>query len=217
MFPYSKFFEYVHLLGSVAYKNTKSTKSMCQNNHEIDFLKINTANFSWSKFKISAIILRGNIHMKSTLRWGGGWRGGWGGGGGGVRQKWDVIGCRGWGIASVLDVQSLFFYYRKLGFRHDQTSCWSHPLTIPLHCFGAKLNNRTRGQFECDVIWFCFYFEFVRSHARCGRCSIVCYRGCVCGGVRLKLDVQGQGGGTILDLDGQEGWGVLKIRQFSWT
>ena len=72
MFPYSKFFEYVHLLGSVAYKNTKSTKSMCQNNHEIDFLKINTANFSWSKFKISAIILRGNIHMKSTLRWGGG-------------------------------------------------------------------------------------------------------------------------------------------------
>ena len=75
----------------------------------------------------------------------------------------------------------------------------------------------SRGQFECDVIWFCFYFEFVRSHARCGCCSIVCYRGCVCGGVRLKLDVKGQGAGTILDLDGQEGWGVLKITQFSWT
>lgn len=52
---------------------------MCQNNHEIDFLKINTAKFSWSKFKISAIILRGNIHMKSTLRWGGGGERGGGG------------------------------------------------------------------------------------------------------------------------------------------
>ena len=35
--------------------------------------------------------------------------------------------------------------------------------------------------------------------------------------VRLKLDVQGQGGGRILDVDGQEGWGVLKIGQFLWT
>ena len=24
-------------------------------------------------------------------------------------------------------------------------------------------------------------------------------------------------GGKILDLDGQRGWGVLKIRQFPWT
>ena len=35
-------------------------------------------------------------------------------------------------------------------------------------------------------------------------------------GLRLKLDAQGQGGGKILDVDGQRGWGVLKIRQFSW-
>ena len=33
-------------------------------------------------------------------------------------------------------------------------------------------------------------------------------------GVRLKLDVQGQGGGRILDLDGQRGWVVLKIGHF---
>ena len=36
-------------------------------------------------------------------------------------------------------------------------------------------------------------------------------------GVLLKLDVQGQVGERILDVDGQGGWGVLKIRQFSWT
>ena len=35
--------------------------------------------------------------------------------------------------------------------------------------------------------------------------------------VRLNLDVQGQAGGKILDVDGQGGWGFLKIRQFSWT
>ena len=34
-------------------------------------------------------------------------------------------------------------------------------------------------------------------------------------GVRLKLDVQGQGSGKILDLDGQ-GEGKT-TRQFSWT
>ena len=38
---------------------------------------------------------------------------------------------------------------------------------IPLHCLLAKSNNRTRGQFECEAAWFCFHFDFVRSHARC--------------------------------------------------
>ena len=50
----------------------------------------------------------------------------------------------------------------------------SHPLMIPLHCLWAISSNRTRGQFECDVTWFCFCFDFVRSHARYGCCSIVC-------------------------------------------
>ena len=54
---------------------------------------------------------------------------------------------------------------------------WSHPFMIPLHCLWAKSNNRTRGQFECDVKWFCFCFDFVRSHARWGCCFIVCWRG----------------------------------------
>ena len=53
---------------------------------------------------------------------------------------------------------------------------WSHPLMIPLHCLWAKSNNRTRGQFECDVNRFCFCFNFVRSHTCCGCCSIVCLR-----------------------------------------
>ena len=47
---------------------------------------------------------------------------------------------------------------------------WSHPL----HCLWDKLNNKMCGQFECDVTWFCFCFDFVRSHVRCGCCSKVC-------------------------------------------
>ena len=49
-------------------------------------------------------------------------------------------------------------------------------LTIPLHRLWTKSNNRARGQFECDVTWFCFWFDFFRSHARFGCCSIVCLR-----------------------------------------
>ena len=43
-------------------------------------------------------------------------------------------------------------------------------------CLWDKSNNRTRGQFECDVTWFCFCFDFVRSHAQSGFCSVVCLR-----------------------------------------
>ena len=55
----------------------------------------------------------------------------------------------------------------------------------------AKSNNRKRGKLECDVTWFCFYFDFVRSHAR--------YHVEKGSGVCLKLDPQGQGGGRISD------------------
>ena len=86
---------------------------------------------------------------------------------------------------------------------------------IPLHCLWAKSNNRTRGQFECGMTWFCFCFDVVRFYAQCDCYSIVCGRGGVLVGVHLKLDVQGQGSGKILDLDGQ---GEEKTtRQFSWT
>ena len=37
------------------------------------------------------------------------------------------------------------------------------------------------------------------------------------GEVHLKLNVEGQGGGRIFDLDEQGGWEILKIGQFSWT
>ena len=37
------------------------------------------------------------------------------------------------------------------------------------------------------------------------------------GGIRLKLEVLGQGSRRVLDLAGQGGWEILKIRQFSWT
>ena len=41
-----------------------------------------------------------------------------------VRQKWDVIARSGVEDSSVLDVQYLVFYWRKLDLRHDQVSCW---------------------------------------------------------------------------------------------
>ena len=49
---------------------------------------------------------------------------------------------------------------------------------MPLYSLWPKPNNRTRGQMECGVTWFCFYFcfDFVRLHVRCGSCSIVCLR-----------------------------------------
>ena len=56
-------------------------------------------------------------------------------------------------------------------------------LMIPLNCLNclwARSNNRTLGQFECDVTWrdlICFYFDFVCSYARRGYYSIVWWRG----------------------------------------
>ena len=82
---------------------------------------------------------------------------------------------------------------------------------ISLNCLWAKSNNRTRGQFECDVTWYCFCFDFVRLHAR-----YLLVREGERGGVRLKLNVPGQGDGRICDADGQ-GVRVLKIGQFSWA
>ena len=53
---------------------------------------------------------------------------------------------------------------------------WSHSLMIPVHFLWIKSNNRARVQFECDVTWFCFCFDFVPLHTHCGCCSIVCLR-----------------------------------------
>ena len=77
-----------------------------------------------------------------------------------------------------------------------------------LHCLLAKSDNRIRGQFECDMIWFYFDFDFVPSHVRCGCRSIVCWR---LRWVRLNLDVYGQEVGKMLDVDGQGVLGDLKI------
>ena len=144
------------------------------------------ARFKWIDDKLINFIkclqefkLYGMIHIWRPL-WGG-WKGARGRGG--VRQKWDVIGRRGWGAVSVLDVhdQTSWWWFLNINMLlvrnlpiDSSVRQWSHPLTIPLHCLWAKLNNRKRGQFECDMTWFCFYFGFVRSHARCGCCSIVC-------------------------------------------
>ena len=97
--------------------------------------------------------------------------------GGGVRQKWDVIGRKGrWGVASVLDVQFLFFLLKKIEFapwpditlrqtlitlltKNLPFDCdvrqWRHPLMISLHCLWAKLNNRM----WCDLVLILFWFR----------------------------------------------------------
>ena len=53
---------------------------------------------------------------------------------------------------------------------------WSHTLMIPLHRLWTKSNNRTCGQFEYDMTWFCLCFLFICSYARFGCCSIVCLK-----------------------------------------
>ena len=129
--------------------------------------------------------VRGDTHMTPTLREERGKS---------ILSGWDIIGRMGWGVASVLHAQHLFFYSRKFDLNYYQTSCWfkhyilstrnlpidsgarqwSHPLMIPLHCLWAKLNNRGGGQFEYNMAWFCFCFDFVYSQAQCGCYSIVC-------------------------------------------
>ena len=76
---------------------------------------------------------------------------------------------------------------------------------IPVHCLWGKSNNRTRGQFECDVTWVCFGFDFVRSHARCGCCPIVCW---IRWGVSFKIERPRSRGEKCLDVDGHGVGGI---------
>ena len=58
--------------------------------------------------------------------------------------------------------------------------------------------------------WIMFYFNWL----------VIIWRERESGGGRwgcLKLCVQGQGDGRILDIAGQGRWGIWKIGQFSWT
>ena len=105
-------------------------------------------------------LLWSDTHITSTLR---------GERGEGVWQKWEVIGWRGWGV-SKCSRHLIFIFFIKENWicaitRHHaepnnisltRNLAVSHPVMIPLHCVWAKSNNRTRGQFECDVVWFCF-------------------------------------------------------------
>ena len=114
-------------------------------------------------------------------------------GDGEVRQKWDVIGRR-WMGGSEWSGRPISFFMKENWIcamtRHQAESKinilltknlpidsgvrqWNNPLMIPLHCLWDKSNNRTRRQFDFDVTWICFCFNFVCSYARCGFCSIV--------------------------------------------
>ena len=87
----------------------------------------------------------------------------------------------GWGCERVFWRSNTYFFSKKIGFcamtwQHAEPNTkilltgnlpfdydvrqWSHPSMIPLHCLWAKSNNKTRGQFECDMTWFLFLFWF---------------------------------------------------------
>ena len=137
-----------------------------------------------------------------------------------ILKGWGVIERRGWGLANVFAVQS-FFLLKKIGFATwpeimlSQTLIyhWQEIFLLILvsdseasfryHCIVCGLNRTIERVISLNVTWI--GFVFVRSHARCGCCSIVCWRE----GVRLKLNVHGQGGRKILDVVGQGG-GDLK-------
>ena len=92
-------------------------------------------------------------------------------------------------------------------------------LMIPLNCLWGKSNNRTRGQFECNVTWFCFVlffiFYFFFLHARCGCYSIFCW-----GGPRrgvLKIVLPSSKGVEKFCTYMDRGVGIFKIRKFSWA
>ena len=108
----------------------------------------------------------------------------------------------------------------------------SHPFLIPLHFLWAKSNNseasakwkEVKGKWnkineliikrKSDLKegvtynshpWNVFSFNLLVIIGRRG------------GRGRLKLDAQCEGGGRILDVDGQEGFRILKIGRFWWT
>ena len=95
-----------------------------------------------------------------------------------------VIGRRGWGLASVLDVIFFYFLLKKIGFAPwpdimlNQTLIyyWQEIFLLTpsfndtIEFFVAKSNKITRGQWRA---WFCFCFNFVWSYARCSCCSKV--------------------------------------------
>ena len=109
---------------------------------------------------------------QTTLRWEGGR---------GKAKMWCYRMGWGWGVASVLHVQPLFFLLKKI-----RSAPWpdimlsqtlmllirnlllnlmlyskSHSFIMPFHFLWAKSNNKTRGQFECDKTWLRFRFDFV--------------------------------------------------------
>ena len=64
--------------------------------------------YQWRRSSI--FIVKGNTHMTSILR-GSGERGG-----GGKEKNEMLLDVGGGGLASILDVQSLFFLLKKIGF-----------------------------------------------------------------------------------------------------
>ena len=66
------------------------------------------------------------------------------------------------------------YYWKEIFVLTLDVRQWSYSLIIPLHCLWVKSNNRTRGQFKCDVAWLCFCFNFVHIHgAVCLRFQVV--------------------------------------------
>ena len=119
------------------------------------------------------------IHMLRPL-----WE--WEGVSGDLTYKWDAIGRRGWGLASVSDVR--YFFFIKESWIYAMTRHHAEPnininfgknsdsdfrlkpsfnnTVIPLRCLWAKLNNRARGKIECNMAWFSVFvlISFIHMH-----------------------------------------------------
>ena len=114
------------------------------------------------------------------------WRPLWGNVGEGSKQKWDVIGRRGWGISECSASPVFIFLLKKIGFSPWQDVMLSQtiyywqdifPLTltsdcetsfnntiIQLHCLWAKSLYYAWSIIMWRVNWFCFSFDFVDMH-----------------------------------------------------
>ena len=132
------------------------------------------------------------IHIWRPLRGGGGV------GGGGVKQKWNVIGCRRVGLCECSGRPIFIFSLKKSGFAPWPDIMliiyyWQETFLLTLtsdseaslkwyHCIACGLNRTIGHVVNLNMTWLyfilyiSFLFNFVDPHTRARCCSIVCLR-----------------------------------------
>ena len=132
------------------------------------------------------------IHIWRPLRGGGGV------GGGGVKQKWNVIGCRRVGLCECSGRPIFIFSLKKSGFAPWPDIMliiyyWQETFLLTLtsdseaslkwyHCIACGLNRTIGHVVNLNMTWLyfilyiSFLFNFVDPHTRARCCSVVCLR-----------------------------------------